>query len=164
MTRAVKGFMLAETYWTLFPGVNITHLHQGDPLKCGDRVRFYHVLTHAWLHSHDVVSQLSNGLEVSGYSEANDDGNDWIIECAGEEGEEVTLDTPVIIKHAERGCYLATNGEAEYPPEVAGNWEVYCDDSTDNNEWKLDRGVFVTNADNEGEDYEGGEYEDDDSD
>ena len=154
MTRAVRAIMLSETLWTIYPGRNITHVHQGAPVKCGDRVRFHHATTHMWLHSHNFDSQLGNGLEVSAVPNAEDDENDWIVECVGEDDEEVTMGTPVLLRHALVNCYLATNGDAEYPPEVAGNWEVYCDDNgSDGNEWRFDRGIVVA-----------GEAEEDDND
>ena len=89
MTRAIRAIMLAETLWTIYPGRNITHVHQGDQLKCGDVVRLRHATTATWLHSHDFDSQLGNGLEVSATSEGEDDGNDWMVECVGEDEEAV---------------------------------------------------------------------------
>jgi hypothetical protein len=57
------------------------------------------------------------------------------------------------------GCYLATSGEAEYPPEVAGNWEVFCYDDPDGHIWKFDHGIYTMGNIDEDE-YDG---EDDDS-
>ena len=159
MTRAVRAIMLAETLWTVYPGRNITHVHQGDQLKCGDVVRLRHATTATWLHSHDFDSQLGNGLEVSAATEGEDDGNDWMVECVGEDEEVVTMDTHVSLRHVLRGCYLAANSTAEYPPEVAGNWEVFCDDSTEDNSWVFDRGIVVAGEADE-EEYDG-EYGED---
>lgn len=161
MTRAVKAVMLSETLWTIYPGRNITNVHQGEPVKCGDVVRFQHATTRTWLHSHNFESQLGGGLEVSAFPEGEDDGNDWVIECSTEDEEAVTMDSHVTIKHALVGCYLATNEAGEYPAEIAGNWEVFCDDSTEDNDWVFDRGIVVAEeADEEDDDGYGEEYYD----
>jgi hypothetical protein len=55
MTRGTKFCNFAETFWTIYPGLNLTHLHQGDSVKCGDRVRFLHATTRVWLQARRVV-------------------------------------------------------------------------------------------------------------
>jgi dolichyl-phosphate-mannose--protein O-mannosyl transferase len=157
MTRATKFTQLAETLWTIFPASNATQVHQGDPVRCGDRVRLYHATTRVWLHSQKVPSQLDHGHQVGG-SVGQSDANDWIIVCDREEGP--TLATQVVIKHAHIGCFLATTEEAELPVEIAGQWEVFCDDTPDRNEWYVDKGIFVGGKVDEKEDPEGNDAAD----
>jgi dolichyl-phosphate-mannose--protein O-mannosyl transferase len=140
MTRAIKFGQLAETFWTIFPPLNGTTFRQGDPIRCGDAVRFYHMTTHVWLHAKKIPSFLNTGYEVTG-SETDQPGNEWIIQCSEEDGP--TLAVPVTIKNAHVGCFLSTGLEAELPATMAGHWEVYCDDAPDRNEWNIDAGMFV---------------------
>jgi dolichyl-phosphate-mannose--protein O-mannosyl transferase len=140
MTRGTKYFNYAETLWTIFPGSNITNVHQGDPIKCGDRVRFYHGTTRVWLQANRVASQLDHGYEVSG-AVSDSPNNDWIIDCQADDGP--TLTTQVYIKNLVIGCFLSGSETAEYPAEVAGQFEVFCDDAEDRNEWVIDKGIFV---------------------
>jgi dolichyl-phosphate-mannose--protein O-mannosyl transferase len=156
MMRTTHAVVLAETFWAVFPGMNVTHPHQWDQVKCGDRVRFRHATTGAWVHAEPIQSQLNHGYEVSGV-ERDDDKNDWVVECEGDE--DPFLDSRVLLRNSEVGCYLGTSEGAEYPPEVASQYEAYCDDSPEGHFWQFGFGIYVTSDEEETDDDDEGDDE-----
>jgi dolichyl-phosphate-mannose--protein O-mannosyl transferase len=140
MTRGVKFPNLSETLWTLYPGLNLTHLHQGDPIKCGDRIRFYHAATRVWLQVREFPSPLDHGFEVSG-AEGDNDNNDWIVQCNEDDGP--TLESCVALRSAAVPCFLAATESGEYKDEAGGQFEVCCDDGAERNAWTVSKGIFV---------------------
>ena len=55
-------------------------------LKCGDKIRFEHILTRKNLHSHDIKASISNRnfeVSASGTDGAGDENDNWVILCKG---------------------------------------------------------------------------------
>jgi hypothetical protein len=77
---------------------------------------------------------------VSG-ADGDSDNNDWTIECESDDGP--TLASQVHIKSTVAGCFLAASETAQYPEQVGGQFEVFCGDSAERNEWTLSKGIFV---------------------
>ena len=92
----------------------------GEPIKCGDEVRFEHNVTGRNLHSHSgFKSPLSNRQEVSGYGDDGfgDTGDDWKFECnvradwgpTKKEGDIIDGSTLFHLKHVDTGYYVMTD-------------------------------------------------------
>jgi dolichyl-phosphate-mannose--protein O-mannosyl transferase len=74
----------------------------GSVIKRGQKVRFHHVGTSKWLHSHLHGSPLTGNQEVSAYGSAtkSDSGDHWLVSWDGgaaewDRSQQVCLQTPV---------------------------------------------------------------------
>ena len=98
---------------------------QGTRLQSGDRVRFQHVSSGSWLHSHGHRSPLSGNQEVSCYgsNQQSDSGDVWVVELENTKVWE--QDSPVLIRHESTGAYLGS-GKREFGNPIAGYSEMYA--------------------------------------
>ena len=95
------------TLWQIQESHNAINCINGQPIRCGDMVRFMHLSTKKFLHTHNVASILSSdGKEVSAFGDGKtdgDNGDNWTVVCDGEfwiKGEDIKL------KHVLTGSYL----------------------------------------------------------
>jgi dolichyl-phosphate-mannose--protein O-mannosyl transferase len=139
LTRGLKFPNPSETFWTVFPGLNLTHPRQGEPLKCGDRIRLYHATTRVWLQAREFPSPFDHGFEVSG-ADGDSDANDWIVRC---EDDSPSLASFLVLRNALLPCALAADERSSFPEQKGGNFEVFCEDAADENTWVASMGIFV---------------------
>jgi dolichyl-phosphate-mannose--protein O-mannosyl transferase len=137
---------LAETYWTLLPAEKVLESgakekHQGEPVKCGDKIILRHTVTSKTLHSHAITAQLGQGYEVSAF-DGKDTGDIWTVECDHEKGAIFVKDI-FKLHHQDTGYYLNANKTGKYIKEIMGEHEIYCSESSDDAEWIVRHGIFV---------------------
>ncbi|KAI0228508.1 Stromal cell-derived factor 2, partial [Lamellibrachia satsuma] len=134
-----------NSYWRV-QGKQGVQCVRGNPVKCGQTVRFTHVTTGRNLHSHHFSSPLSNNLEVSAFGDEGrgDDGDHWVVTCSGQYW---VRDEKVRIKHVVTQSYLHVTGDA-YGRPIHGQKEVSGYQSpTDLNYWRAAEGVFIKPTD-----------------
>lgn len=129
----------AETYWTVLPLENST-IHQGEIVKCGDKLRFKHTVTGKNLHSHAIAAQLEKGYEISAF-DGSDHGDIWEIQC---KNTDVMIGENVKLFHLDTQYYLNANATGLYIPELMGEHEIYGSETPDDTEWFVRYGIFVS--------------------
>jgi dolichyl-phosphate-mannose--protein O-mannosyl transferase len=136
-----------NSYWQIKPKHKLVLMpERGQPLKCGDTFRLFHLSTKRNLHSHLFVSPLSNNQEVSAFGENGDgdDGDNWILDC---DEEYWRRDEMIRIKHEATGKYLHLTGD-QYGRPIAGQLEVSCVGSArPGSYWQANEGVFIKPSD-----------------
>lgn len=138
---AVKNADDHNSYWQIKPKLNVVK-ERGDPIKCGEVVRLFHLSTRRNLHSHLFQSPLSNNQEVSAFGENGDgdDGDNWIVDCDEEYWQR---DEPVRLKHEATKKFLHITGDA-YGRPIHGQLEVSCySHPTQLNLWRVHEGVYI---------------------
>lgn len=121
---------------------------RGQPIKCGEQIRLFHLSTRRNLHSHLFQSPLSNNQEVSAFGENGDgdDGDVWIIEC---DDDYWRREEPVRIKHHLTKKYLHITGDT-YGRPISGQMEVSCYSyANQGNLWKAAEGIFIKPSSND---------------
>lgn len=129
----------AENYWTVLPVQNST-IHQGEIVKCGDRLRLRHTVTNKYLHSHAITAQLEKGYEVSAF-DGSDTGDVWQMKC---NQQNVLVGDNVKLLHIDTNYYLNANATGMYIPEIMGEHEIYGSETDKNAYWFVRFGVFVS--------------------
>jgi len=113
----------------------------GTAVERGQKIRFKHIATNTYLHSHLFKSPLSGNQEVSAFDES-DSGDNWIVEPMG--GNEWKRDSKVRFKHADTHTYLHATGRHQYGHPIAGQREVSAYGSANNfNAWIAREGVYL---------------------
>ncbi|KAG7024427.1 Stromal cell-derived factor 2-like protein, partial [Cucurbita argyrosperma subsp. argyrosperma] len=121
-----------------------TSAKQGDPIKSGTIIRFQHMGTRKWLHSHLHASPISGNLEVScfGDDSNSDTGDYWklVIEGSGKtwkQGQRIRL------QHVDTGGYLHSHNK-KYSRTAGGQQEV-CGvrEKRADNVWLAAEGVYL---------------------
>eukprot|EP00884_Botryococcus_braunii_P019367 jgi/Botrbrau1/6113/Bobra.331_2s0008.1 len=141
--QSVTGFESgndANSYWVVKGPKSVPCL-QGTPLKTGSTIRFQHVNTRRWLHSHHFPSPLSNQQEVSCFGNDNESDHldEWLVET--EKGATLWFrDAWVKLRHKETGVYLATHNKV-YQRPIAGQTEI-CGKKTSADLWAATEGVY----------------------
>lgn len=132
-----KKGILAETFWTVYPLENQTDIQQGEPIQCGTTLRLKNSAYQMFLHSHAIEGPFNKGQEVSAFAQG-DNGDLWTVEC----DDMWTAATPVYLKHFETEKYLSATNNI-YPPDMLEGYEVYAEDTTTNNGWYIQGGIFI---------------------
>jgi len=87
----------SNSLWQIKESYSTSPISLGTAVTCGSIIRFQHVQTRRYLHSHLHTSPLSNKQEVSCYGEGShsDTGDNWRIDCSGEsyEGGKIPVGT-----------------------------------------------------------------------
>lgn len=104
------------------------YFHFREPIECGSTIRFHHLTTRKFLHSHLFSSPLSGSQEVSAFGEngnswckssqvtlsasnsntgVGDTGDFWKVVCDGDFWER---DDSVVFRHVDTNVYLASSG------------------------------------------------------
>lgn len=136
----------STSYWSIFGKVSET-CKRGEPIECGSTIRFQHIPTRKFLHSHHFPSPLSNNQEVSAFGNDNesDTGDHWTVYCKSrywQKGEAVRL------KHVDTQMWLTITSNT-YGRPIFGQLEVVCSSTSDSNSfWKSAEGAFVQPSSN----------------
>lgn len=132
-----------NSYWQIKPKANLAKLpERGQPIKCGDAFRLFHLSTRRNLHSHLFMSPLSNNQEVSAFGENGDgdEGDNWIIEC---DEKYWRRDESVRIRHEQTKKFLHVTGD-QYGRPISGQMEVSCYQyANSGNLWQVNEGVYI---------------------
>jgi len=142
--QSVTGAKFADdvnSYW-LVKGAHGKQCPRGTPVACGSTVRFQHLNTRLFLHSHHFRSPLSGNQEVSCFGDGyeGDEGDNWIIEC---DGDSWRRDDSVRIKHVATNMYLHVAGQT-YGRPIAGQYEVSATAAKSRgNLWQAMEGVYM---------------------
>mmetsp|Transcript_2295 Transcript_2295/g.5450 ORF Transcript_2295/g.5450 Transcript_2295/m.5450 type:complete len:229 (+) Transcript_2295:69-755(+) len=139
---AVDASADPNSYWLVTGGYNQPPCPPGTPMKKGDVFRLRHLGTNRNLHSHHHPSPLSGKQEVSCYLEGDqgDSGDNWTLDIAEEQW---MRDTPVKIRHADSGLYLATHN-VKFGHPIAGQLEVMATTSRGSpSNWVTAEGVYL---------------------
>ena len=111
-------------------------LRYSEPVECGSVIRFQHLSTRKFLHSHLFSSPLSGSQEVSAFGEngnlliitvnnsplntvqlgMGDTGDHWKVVCDGDFWER---DDSVSFKHVDTNAYLASSGKYLYEVKIS---------------------------------------------
>jgi len=86
--QSVTGYYETDdpnSLWQVLNAYNKEVKPLGTAIPCNSIVRFLHVQTHKFLHSHLHSSPLSGRQEISGYGDSeqkqSDTGDNWRVEC-----------------------------------------------------------------------------------
>ncbi|XP_058823023.1 stromal cell-derived factor 2 [Topomyia yanbarensis] len=116
---------------------------RGEPVKCGDIIRFHHLATNKNLHSHHFQSPLSGNQEVSAYGDEQgigDTGDHWMVVCSGESWQR---SNPVKLRHVDTDAYLSVSGRTFGRP-INGQMEVVGLASPHGGtDWTAAEGLFI---------------------
>ncbi|XP_037948234.1 stromal cell-derived factor 2, partial [Teleopsis dalmanni] len=118
------------------------YCERGEPIKCGDTIRFEHLTTRKNLHSHHFSSPLSNEQEVSAYGNdgVGDTGDHWDVVCSNESW---MRDAHVRFRHIDTGAYLAMSGKS-YGRPISGQMEIVGVHSMHHGtRWTTAEGLFI---------------------
>lgn len=131
-----------NSHWVI-KGPTENVCRRGDAIKCGDVIRFQHMVTLKNLHSHIFTSPLSSNQEISAYgndSGEGDSGDHWEVICSDESWHR---DSKVQFRHIDTRKFLGMSGRSFGRP-ISGQMEV-CGLSNGNtgSEWKAAEGIFV---------------------
>ena len=142
--QSVTGFPDSDDAGSLWT-VKVDGCRQGDKVASGAALRFFHVSTGKWLHSHNHRSPLSQQQEVSAYGSAqqSDKGDVWRVESkSGAAYWE--RDSPVLLVHVETGAALSSSTKS-YPRPIEGQHEVAGKQTRGGDcEWTAAEGVYYT--------------------
>lgn len=128
----------------------------GEVIKCGSKIRLFHVNTRKHLHSHQFPSPLSGNQEISCFgSMAESDGGDvWELLCNKADAD-WTANMDIALLHVDTKALLATGGNLFNRP-IEGQAEVFGVKSRDkkqqisfssvknDSKWRAAEGFFVT--------------------
>nr|SVE73833.1 EOG090X0E0P [Daphnia atkinsoni] len=130
-----------NSHWAILGPLNKT-CKRGEPVECGSTIRFHHLTTRKFLHSHLFSSPLSGSQEVSAFGEngVGDTGDYWKVVCDGDFWER---DDNVVFRHVDTNVYLATSGHA-YGRPINGQLEIVGLTKLDSScQWKTAEGLYV---------------------
>nr|CAG4649705.1 EOG090X0E0P [Scapholeberis mucronata]SVE93894.1 EOG090X0E0P [Scapholeberis mucronata] len=130
-----------NSHWAVLGPLNQT-CKRGEPIECGSTIRFQHVTTKKFLHSHLFSSPLSGSQEVSAFGEngVGDTGDYWKVVCDGDFWER---DDSVSFKHVDTSAYLASSGHA-YGRPINGQLEIVGLTRLDSScHWQTAEGLFI---------------------
>lgn len=131
-----------NSYWAVKAAFQQS-CERGEPIKCGSLIRFQHMATGKYLHSHLFSSPLSNNQEVSAFGEedkTSDSGDNWKLLC---DDDFWSRDDAVRLQHVDTGHYLHMTGNSFGRP-IAGQYEVCAHySSSAGSYWKVQEGVYV---------------------
>lgn len=137
-----------NSHWSIM-SVNNTACNRGQPIKCGDYVRLFHLSTGCFLHSHLFTSPLSqNYQEVSCFGkdgQQSDTGDFWRVECGNDLDDDFwTRPAEVRFMHNDTMVYLGISGR-QYNRPIHGQREVcgFSVQSARQTLWKTQEGVFI---------------------
>ncbi|XP_055542293.1 stromal cell-derived factor 2 [Wyeomyia smithii] len=119
------------------------HCERGEPIKCGDTVRFHHLSTNKNLHSHHFQSPLSGNQEISAYGDeqgSGDTGDHWMVVCSGDSWQR---SLPVKLRHVDTDAYLSVSGRTFGRP-INGQMEVVgVSNPYSGTDWTAAEGLFI---------------------
>ncbi|CAJ0946181.1 unnamed protein product, partial [Mesorhabditis belari] len=131
-----------NSHWQLLGAYGET-CPRGTGIKCGSLIRFKHLSTGCFLHSHHFQGPLSKNLqEVSCFGSAahGDTGDNWEVVCSHEHWEE---SDPIKLRHKDTGVYLALSGQVFGRP-IHGQREVIGTTNTNSmSHWLAAEGVYM---------------------
>nr|SVE76034.1 EOG090X0E0P [Daphnia hispanica] len=130
-----------NSHWAILGPLNKT-CKRGEPVECGSTIRFHHLTTRKFLHSHLFSSPLSGSQEVSAFGEngVGDTGDYWKVVCDGDFWER---DDNVVFRHVDTNVYLATSGHA-YGRPINGQLEIVGLTKLDSScQWRTAEGLYV---------------------
>nr|CAG4637371.1 EOG090X0E0P [Ceriodaphnia reticulata]SVE73206.1 EOG090X0E0P [Ceriodaphnia reticulata] len=130
-----------NSHWAILGPLNQT-CKRGEPVECGATIRFQHLTTRKFLHSHLFSSPLSGSQEVSAFGEngVGDTGDYWKVVCDGDFWER---DDSVAFRHVDTNAYLASSGHA-YGRPINGQLEIVGVTRLDSScHWQTAEGLFV---------------------
>lgn len=132
----------ANSLWTVH-GTKSEPCEPGSAIRSNQRIRFQHVATRRWLHSHaGYQSPITGNQEVSchGQDDFSDGGDVWILDMRDGTWQQ---DSRVRLKHQDTGTYLQSHNY-RYNNPIAGQQEV-CTVRTSgrNSEWLAVEGVYL---------------------
>ncbi|KAK4005327.1 stromal cell-derived factor 2 isoform X2 [Daphnia magna] len=130
-----------NSHWAILGPLNKT-CKRGEPIECGSTIRFHHLTTRKFLHSHLFSSPLSGSQEVSAFGEngVGDTGDYWKVVCDGDFWER---DDNVVFRHVDTNVYLATSGHA-YGRPINGQLEIVGLTRLDSScQWKTAEGLYI---------------------
>lgn len=151
---AFEGAGDSNSLWLVRDGLNQLACPSGTPVRCGQIIRFMHVSTRKYLHSHLHAAPLTGQQEVSGFGDqqggSSDTGDNWKVECAAGGEEYWPRNGRVAIQHVDTGAYLRTARTSAFDNNncrgcpILGQLEVSAGRSKDANiYWGIEDGVFV---------------------
>nr|SVE74456.1 EOG090X0E0P [Daphnia barbata] len=131
-----------NSHWAIVGPLNKT-CKRGEPVDCGSTIRFQHLTTRKFLHSHLFSSPLSGSQEVSAFGEnagVGDSGDHWKVVCDGDFWER---DDSVAFRHVDTNVYLASSGHA-YGRPINGQLEIVGLTKLDSScQWKTAEGLYI---------------------
>nr|SVE76661.1 EOG090X0E0P [Daphnia longispina] len=130
-----------NSHWAVLGPLNKT-CKRGEPIECGSTIRFHHLTTRKFLHSHLFSSPLSGSQEVSAFGEngVGDTGDYWKVVCDGDFWER---DDSVVFRHVDTNVYLASSGHA-YGRPINGQLEIVGLTRLDSScQWKTAEGLYI---------------------
>ncbi|EFX72647.1 hypothetical protein DAPPUDRAFT_227363 [Daphnia pulex] len=130
-----------NSHWAILGPLNKT-CKRGEPIECGSTIRFHHLTTRKFLHSHLFSSPLSGSQEVSAFGEngVGDTGDYWKVVCDGDFWER---DDSVVFRHVDTDVYLASSGHA-YGRPINGQLEIVGLTRLDSScQWKTAEGLYI---------------------
>ncbi|KAI1708237.1 MIR domain-containing protein [Ditylenchus destructor] len=136
-----------NSHWQILPAIGDECL-RGEPIKCGTTIRFMHLTTRCFLHSHLFPAPLSRShQEISCFGkegEGSDTGDHYKVVCNGDLWNE---DDEVRFKHVDTGMYLATSGQ-QYGRPISGQREVVGRSSSSGYDalWTTAEGIYIKSS------------------
>lgn len=131
-----------NSHWTI-RAITGKSCDRGEPIKCGDQIRFYHGSTKKNLHSHHFMSPLSGNQEISAYGDDNgvgDSGDHWEVVCSGDTW---IREDSVKFRHLDTGAFLSVSGRTFGRP-INGQMEVIgVPNPYPAADWKTAEGLFI---------------------
>uniref|UniRef100_A0A0K0F9F0 MIR domain-containing protein n=1 Tax=Strongyloides venezuelensis TaxID=75913 RepID=A0A0K0F9F0_STRVS len=130
-----------NSHWQVLGTMNEV-CSRGTSIKCGQKIRLYHLSTQCYLHSHDIPSPLSKQNEVSCYGKdgTGDSGDNWEVICDDEYWEK---DSEISLKHVDTGRYLLNSGN-QFGRPIQGQREIVGARSiTKSSRWVIAEGVYM---------------------
>ncbi|KAJ3693424.1 hypothetical protein LUZ60_008904 [Juncus effusus] len=138
-----QGVDDSNSYWIVRP-VPDTSAKQGDAITHGTVVRFQHMKTRKWLHSHLHASPISGNLEVScfGNDQNSDTGDYWKLEIEGS-GKTWRQDQRIRLRHVDTSGFLHSH-DRKYT-RIAGGQQEVCGvrEKKADNVWMAAEGVYL---------------------
>lgn len=150
--QSVTAIELKEdvnSHWVIKAPTN-KFCERGEPIKCGDIIRFEHLSTKKNLHSHFFSSPLSGEQEVSAYGDGGvgDSGDHWELICSNTEW---LRDAHVRFRHVDTGVYLSMSGRSFGRP-ISGQMEVVgVSKLAHGTRWTTAEGLFIVPKEKETE-------------
>lgn len=143
--QSVTGTEVQEdvgSHWTIKSKTG-KYCNRGEPIKCGDIIRLYHLSTNKNLHSHIFRSPLSGNQEISCYGDEKgegDTGDHWEVICSTENWER---DAVIKFKHVDTQKWLGVSGRSFGRP-ISGQQEIVgFNGIVSGVDWKAAEGVFI---------------------
>ncbi|KAL3103643.1 hypothetical protein niasHS_000279 [Heterodera schachtii] len=132
-----------NSHWQII-GPNSEPCQRGQPVKCDSSIRFMHLQTRCFLHSHEFSAPLSRGMqEVSCFGkegQQSDSGDHYKVMCSGDVW---TQDEQIKLKHENTGNYLSISGQ-QFGRPISGQREVIAAPSAGHKSlWLAAEGIFI---------------------